>query len=488
MALTLTNLPLRPGHFTQWETEEKAAVRPVSGSVMAVPFTDNWGPANVAVALDSYDDYVDVYGSDLTAGERAVRDGFRGEDLDNGDISVLGAGQIIAVRMGATSGGGQLAQASLTLNNTGAAAAITLRGLYPGTRGNRLRAAVEAGATAGTNDLVILDGAVEKERYNHPVADIAELVASVNARSPYVTAEMLIDNVALAAAAAASLTGGADGATLSSSNWLAALSTLEPERFTILAPYDLTDDSTQASLVAWAQGRNEVGKRVALLLGGTDDEAPAAAVAAAQAINDGNIMRLGSFVYKDDVYGDTSPSALVPRIAGIVAQRGDRAGLSFARLAGGVLLEGPNDAAVDAMIRGGVMTLGSDYRPDAPAHIAKGLTTFSDQSDSNVYRVYRQPKYVRTMHLLEHDFTEALQDDNLGRVTLDADGRELGRIITELADLMREREGRGAFLPGWTIQRDPEFPTSETDEVVALRYGVQFAPPLEQILSTLVIR
>ncbi len=484
MALTPTNLPLRPGHFTQWETEEQTRVRPATGSVVALPIVDDWGPANVAVRLDSYDDYVEVYGRSLTAGERAARDCFRGEDLPDS----LGAGRIIAIRMGATSGGGALAHATVELDNTATNAAITVDARYPGTRGNLLRVAVEAGATAGTKDFVVYDGAVEKERYNHPEADIAELVEAVNESSPYLTLTMLVDNVALATVAAQPLVGGANGETLSSSNWLAALSTLESERFSFLAPYELTDDSTQASIVEWTQLRNAAGKRVMTGLGGTDDEAATAAVIAAQAINDGDLIRLGSFVYQDDVYGESSPAQMVPRLAGIAAQRGDRGGMSFARLAGGVLLSGPNDADVDRTILGGVMTLSADSREDAPVHFVKGLTTFSDQSDKNRYRVYRNPKYVRTMHLLEHDFTEALQTDNLGRVTLDAEGKEAGKIITELADLMREREARGAFLPGWTVERDPEFPSSPTDEILPLRYGVQFQPTLEAVLSTLVIR
>lgn len=174
--------------------------------------------------------------------------------------------------------------ASRTLLDAGAAVSLTVTaGQYgvpdPGAWGNSLTAQVIAGAAAGEFVIVVARGGVEVER-SPSSADTAAAIAWARSNSRYVVLTQGASTNDPAVAAAAALSGGADGAALTDANWQTALDAIPRD----LGPGQVaapgrTTAAGQLQLLAHAQGRNRFA-----LLDAPDTASDTTLVAAAQAL------------------------------------------------------------------------------------------------------------------------------------------------------------------------------------------------------------
>jgi hypothetical protein len=466
-------------------------VPPSVGSVVAVPFTHDWGPLEQAVRLNSFADFTAIFGNSLDQpGYRAVRQAFRGE----GVRGRRGAGQVLAYRMGAAAA----AKATVTLSNTTPASALKVDAVYEGTRGNDLRVTIQTDPVDATKrDFIVLDGLTEVERivYDPAVATpLAVLRDAVNAVSDWVRLTVLIDTVPLTPVVSTPLAGGANGATLVALDWTEMTTALEPERFGYFAPFDLTDASILASLKTWAVNLNNKGKRFFVVVGGALNELVATANARSLTFNDPDFINVGVGSVRDDEMLDASGVAIVlstsqfvPRLAGILAALGEARSLTGARVQGVTLLNGATEAGIELAFDNGTVVLSRDSDPDAPVHIEKGVTTFTLQTDKNrPYRIFRNPKFVRTMHDLQMEITEWVQSNVIGQLPVNSKSRSA--VIAEMSSRMRLREEGAAIQPGWTVTVSADPPPSDDDEFIALDYFLAFGRSAEQVLSTIVVR
>lgn len=476
------NRPRRPGTYVNFSAQQPVVVPPSQGSIVAVPLVHSWGPADTPVLLRSYDEFRAQFGDYDTAGRTAVQQAFRGEGLPGAG----GAGGVLAYRMTAAAG----AKATRALANTATTpvTGVTLTGRYEGTKGNDLRVTVQDNAVdAARDDLVILDGTVEVERYTYPQADLAALVATINASSRWVTATLGTDGTALAAVTAVALTGGANGDTLTATEWTNAMTVLETERFGVLAPYNLTDGAVLTSLVTWAKNQNARGRRFTTVVGGAAGEGVAAAIARSQSINDPNFINVGVGTLNDEALGALSTAQVAPRIAGILAARGEGSSITFARLAGIESITGGAGAAdIDRAYDAGVVVFSRDTYTAAPIRVEKALTTFTTATDAaRPLEVFGNPKFVRTMQGIENDATEIGERPGIiGVLPVNDKTRNLMR--GEISALLQAREGRGVIQPGWSVDIDTDPPASDDDEFVALRLAVRFSRSTEQIYLSIV--
>lgn len=484
-----SNLPKRPGAYVNFtgERAEPTLVNPAG--VVAIPTTHSWGPSEPTI-VTSWADFLAQFtsgGTDsFTDAYIAVKQAFTGEDYQGHG----GAEQVIVKRMVPSDAD----EATIELDNTSAATAVTLTAKYAGEYGNRLKVSVFQNAADSTkNDLVIYDNVntVELERYTHTKASIADLVASINLSSDWVTAEVNAGTTALAAVTLSAFSGGSNG-TLTGTDYTAALSALEPYRFSLLVPANLTDATIRASIVAWAANLNKKGKRFLTLFGGGSSDTISTAVTRAQAINtagedDPNFLTLGVGTYSDSEFGTLTTAQLAPRVAGILADRGERQNITFARLTGLDNAAGaPTESQILTAIANGIVVIARDSNTVSPLRIEKGVTTFVDQdNEDRPYSIYSSPKYLRTMHLLEMEITEWAEGNVIGRLAITRDTRDY--VLTQMQGRLQTREDAGIVQPGWSVEIDSSPAPTATDEFVALSYSLTFGRSLEQILNTIVV-
>jgi hypothetical protein len=481
--------PVRPGAYFDWEAQPTTTIQPNIGSVVALPIVHDWGPSEQIVSCTSLGDFQAKFGpSTDTPGYAAAQQCFRGEGVNGRG----GAGGILAYRMS----GSTAAKGTVLLKNTAAATAITLTALYEGSYSTEnLGVRVRVGTAPSTTDVVITLLGTIIEVHTAATADTNAMVAQINSTSNWVSAAVGATGTALDTSnpnTVLPFVGGDDGATLLPADWTNMLAALSAARFSLFAPFDLTDPSILTSVQVWVQQLNSVGKRFMAVVGGAPADTATTATARSTSMsglpgNGGgeNIVNVGVGTLVDDELGTLSTSQLAPRIAGILAARGESMSLTFARMAGctaGVL---PSDSDVTLCFNAGVVVFGMDSNPDAPIRVEKGLTTYVGGNASKPYLIYRNPKFVRTMHGIELDITDWATATAIGLLQVNDQTRAL--VVGYGHQVMDQRAGLGVIQNGFTVGVDPVPPPSDDDEFVAVVYGIAFGRSVEQIFNTVYI-
>lgn len=485
--------PKLAGAYFNFKPTPQSPIASRAGSAVAIPFVNDWGPAEQAVRAGSFEEYQALFGSsDDTPAYLAVRQAFLGENV----AGRIGAGEVLCFRLL----GADAAKSTRALTNTdaGTPVALTLAGRYFGSRGNDLTVSVGVAAEdAAKHALALyLDGALV-ERYVYTPTDITALATEIRAQSDWVDyTGTPLTGFALTAVGPVALTGGVDGATILAGDWTAAMTALEIEPFAALAAYDLTDAAIVASLKAWAVGTtaapglNLSGKRFFLVIGGLAAETITTAATRSATNADPNIVNVGVGTLTDLVNGpartaiDLSTAQLTARIAGILASRGEHQSLTNARLGDTRILIGATVAEQKTAFDEGVVVLARDSHATAPVHVRVGLTTWTatDATTEKPYRTYRQPKYVKTMHNMEEELTQYIEEEVLGLRPINEATRT--SIIGHVKSKLSQRESLGAVQTGWTVGIDNDPPAASEDEFIAIAINLEFGRALEQVFFT----
>jgi hypothetical protein len=477
--------PELPGVYTDFVATPQTVVLPSTEDIVLVPFTSDWGPFKAVEECASFQDYLTKYGTTKSDSYRAVYGAFQGEGIPG----FPGAGIVLAYRFGTSAA----AKATKTLQNSTPADAITVTALYEGTRANNFKVEVRTNALDVTlKDFVVYEGTAILETFTFTPDDLADLASTVNASSRYVQISVLLDGTALAntAIGGVAMTGGNNGDTsVTSGDWAAVLTAVQPFRFSVLAPANLTDGSVQTAVGAWADNVNTKGKRVMAVLGGAAGENIATANTRSKGLNSPYVINLGQGTLIDEDGTLLSTAQLAPRIAGILAHRGERQSLTFARLAGLDFAPNVNQPTEDDQLLGmanGTVTIGKDSHPLAPLRLVKGVTTFTTKSDANrPYRIYSNPKFIRTMGGFETELNEFGEQEVIGQLPINKHTRDF--VIGRARQLLQKREDAGVIQPGWTVDIDQNPPPQSTDEFVALAYQWTFGRSTEQLFNTVVV-
>lgn len=490
MAFSKSNRPTRPGSYTRWVAQVQKTILSVQNETVYIPFTHNWGPLDVPVQLGSYQDFLSVYGDVNGPGKTALQQAFNGE---GGVDDHWGAGTVIAHRFA----GSAAAKATRTLNNTTPAVAITLSGRYFGTRGNTLRASVQVNAQDATKkDLIIKDGNIVLETFTELATATQAFVDDINLLSDWATAAVGVTGVALADVTDAAFAGGNDGSTLIAGDWTEVLAIAAAERFAVFSPFDLTDSTILASIKAWAHDLNaplnvqQKNKRFQVVVGGGASDTVTLGITRSATLDSPYFINLAAGTYTDEILGVLSTSQLAPRLAGILANRGDHESLSFARLPGLVFnTNPPSDTDIGKALAAGVMVIGRDSHADAPLRFDGERTTQITNPSDQPLSIYKSPKLVFTMGNFETQINEFMAFNVVGKLPVTAkDTREfvLGEARRIVGDFVR----RGAIsaVPAPTVEIDLDPPPQPTDEFIALVYGWVFGRSTEQVYHSVVVQ
>lgn len=497
-----TSRPARPGAYFNFEAQTPPPALVNTVGIVALAFTHNWGPANQLIECNSFSDFLKYFGDGgasanppvFTDGYKALLQAFQGEGLPGRG----GAGQVKAYRMVGTSG----AASAVTLQNTAPAAAITLTARYPGTYGNNITVSVVPNARnpATQMDLNVYVQGFLTETWTFANADITGLAAQINnptTGSKWVVASGVTSGTALAAVATpVPLTAGDDGATLTGTDYTNMMSVVGTARFGSFAVADIagtatwtdsTGSSVLTSILQWQAVQNQNGKRFFTIIGGSAADTATSAEARSALANDFNVINIGIGSFTDAVLGALDTSQLAPRLAGIIAARTERQGLSFARLAGLSMVTGANDADILASLSAGFMTISRDSNALSPLRFEKGLTTFTSQNDAaHPLWAYTNPKFVLTMQALENDLTEWAESNVVGQLPVDDNSVQF--VLGNLKAALKQREADQVVQPGWTAVRNPQPAPTPQDEFISVLYGISFIRDMEQVLNTVVVQ
>jgi hypothetical protein len=484
------NRPKLPGAYFNFEAKEVPVLPASPGATVALVTEHDWGPFQEPVRSNSFAEWQAVFGaSDDTPAYRAARQIFEGEGLSGRG----GAGELLTYRTGT----GSAAPASRALSN-GTTTALTVQARYNGTRGDDLRITVRDAATAGNDELLVYDGTTLLETFEYLQTDIDDLGAQITADSDWIEVDGAITSgTALAAITSQALSGGNDGGPLTGTEYTAAFSALEVEPFGVFVAADLDDASggaaIQASIQAWADEQAAAGHAFIAVVGGQAGETAATAIARSATLASPNVVNVGIGTVRDldlasggESY-DLGGGALAPRVAGILAARGEYASITMARLAGVELIAGPDTSDLEDAFDGGVVAFGRDSHTTAPVHVKTGLSTWTADAATvdKPYLIYRQPKFVRTMHGISTDLTRWAEENIIGIRPINEATKTA--LIGEVKTRLLERERLGAIQPGWTVSIDNDPPPTAEDEFIALVIGVKFARPLEQVYFTVAV-
>jgi hypothetical protein len=488
MSFSKANRPKLPGAYINFENLEVTTIPAQPGAVVGLTFTHDWGPANQAVRVASFGEFQAVYGrADNTHGYRAARGAFQGEGLQGRG----GAGEVVAYRMC----GSAAAKATKTINKVGGGAGITLTARYEGTRGNDLVATVTDDST-GIDLLTIYDGTTELERFYYAETTPTVLAAEINETSDWITASGAADGFALDQATDGALTGGNNGTTLVAGDYTTALDDLSVFEFGVYADANLTDNTIQSSnLVTWLETLDEAGKGRMAVVGGPIGETLGQAIARSAPISSPFVVSLGVGTVEDETLGPSqtalqvSTAQLAPRVAGILAARGEYQSITAARIVGAEIISGASTDEQDDAFDAGVVVLARDSHSVAPVNLRFGLSSWtSDDAEGDgtkPYLIYRQPKYVMTMQGMTRDLLRFAVEEIIGLRPINDDTRQA--VLAEVKRGLAERENLGVIQPGWTCGIDQDPPPTDEDEFIGVAIGLKFGRSLEQLYFTITV-
>lgn len=485
-----TNRPKRPGAYFNFNSVAQETILPNTSGTLGLVITHDWGPFETPVPCRSLAEFQQVFGpSTDTPGYKAAYQAFKGEGL----IGRGGAGTIIFWRMGTSEA------KSTVVHNVSPAdtvPSLTLTARYFGSYGSSLTSTIEDNAAdpSGSRDLVLKLNGVEVERFTYPKTDINAAAALVNEHSEWATAVANATGTEIVKSTKA-FSGGLDGnASVAAADFAIALDGMETQRFSVFAVAGLqeqvwtspaTATSLTATLFTWASNLNTKGKRFVTVVGGALDETITTAVTRSATMNHPDFVNIGKGGVEDDTLGTLSTSQLAPRIAGILCALGEERSLTFARLQGVTPRNFATEANILTGFDGGVVVLARDTHPDAPVRVEKGLSTYVGGDSNRPYSIYRNPKYVRTMHGIETEITEWAERNVIGQLQVSDTTTQY--VVGHAKSVIKGREDRGVLQPGSTIGVDSDPPPQDTDEFIALAYGVRFGRSVEQVFNTVTV-
>lgn len=486
MAFTASNPPKLSGDYTRFAAVRTTTLPPSTGATVAVIFTNDDGPLKTPVLVQSFAEYLDTFGRPLDPlnppeGYIAAYNTFKGGGIDD-----PGAGAMLCLRWAGTGA----TKATKTLAAGATPSALVLTYDHEGTRGNNHRVAVVANATnpATQVDVIFYDGADKIAEYKgYGSADIVALQDLINRSDVPYTASGATNGTVLDALASSAFTGGANGAAMTSGDWVgtgSATEMLEAQRFGYFVPANLTDIPIRQSLEGWVRNLNakERSKRFSMVVGGALNENFATASTRSTGAADENIVNWGVGSYRDTDLGLVlSTAQLAPRLAGMMSARGGRASISFAYMDDLEIVAGPSESDILAAMTQGVVVVGLGA---GGVRFERGLTTYTADTSAKPFSIYSRIKFVATMQNFERDGKEENENGKvLGALTVNDDVREfiIGKEQQRLNGYILRKE----VLPGAKVFLSSDPVPTDLDEFIAVDWTGTFQRGLEQIRRTI---
>lgn len=457
-----TSPATRPGAYFNLIAQAISLVDEGFRGRVAIVGRADWGPVDEFQLLTSEEDAGAVFGSGLSL-SKLVKQALRG-----------GASEVVALRIaGSTS-----AEATATLEDGSAAAALTLDAKYPGVRANSFTVTIAANPVSGS-DLLLYENGVLIEAHTIESGENQDWVTKINEESGFLTAAVAgAENRVVANVVDEAFTTGDSGGTVVAGDYTAAQDLAEQEDFDAIVFDDDVVTANQDAAVAWAQDRRAGGHYFILVTGSAAADDLTDAQTRAAAIDDeGVVYVFPGFTDNDGVFYSGQEAAA--RVAGLIAARGVSQSITFARLDDVATVETRlSNEEVRSGLVSGVTLITHDGEV---ARVEKGintLTTFTEAKPQSFSKIRTVVTLDEIRGGLERGFKEMI-----GTVTNDADGQAsiIGAGQAFLDTLVQAR----AIKPGAVLELDPLTP-SEGDRMF-VKVGLTPLDSIEIVFTNIYI-
>lgn len=458
----VNNPATRPGAYFNLITQAIALIGEGQAGIVGVVGRSDWGPLDTFVELTSEAAIVSTFGTGLSMAKLA-RQAIRG-----------GAASVKAIRIA----GSSVASATVVLDDSVPADALTITAKYPGARANNFKITIQANPVAG-KDLLVLEGTTLLETYTTPLGQNDEFVAAILDQSDYITAvvtgasDRVVVNIANAPMA-----GGDSGTAVVAGDYTTVQAIALQEDFDVFVQDDEADDAIQDAFVAWAADARVEGNRFVSVLGSDTGDGLAGALGRADTIDDEGIVYVfPGFTDADGVVYNGQEAAA--RVAGLIAGAGVTKSITFNKIADGsdvgVRL---THTEISSGIAGGLLVLVFDGEQVRVEKAVNTLTTLTVDKPLSFSRI----RTIMTLDAVQDGLNTGLID-LVGQVNNDDDGRAtiLGAAQAFLDILIQSR----ALKPGAFVELDPEH--EQLLDNVFLRVAVQPLDSIEKIFVTVYV-
>ena len=435
-----------PGVYINTGSKESVTANIGTRGTVALAMNLSWGPSGTVQIINAGDDLTPFIGYDVTAEEALfLREMFKGSDTTGAPTKVL------LYRLAGTSG----AKATVTVGED--ASTLTATALYDGTRGNDISIAVTADPDdEGAYDVAtIVSGYVVDTQH---VSAVADLVAN-----EWVT----FTGTALVASTGASLTGGVDP-TVSSTDYAAFLTAIEPYTFDILN-YDGSDSTVRAAYIQFITRINEaIGKKCQLVLSGSVGVA-----------NTKYVIAVGNGVKLAD--GTALTAALATYwVSGVEAGANYNQSLTYAQYPDAVEANPKlSNADVETYVQGGLITFIDDFGAVKICTDINTKTTVTVKEGAE----FKKNRVMRVLMQFCNDTYEYFTKYYIGKVDNNDNGRALLRkhIIGYLNE-MQSNNGIKNF-----VADDVEVLPGNAVDAVVVNVAIQPVDSVEKIYATVTV-
>ena len=456
-----TNPPADPGFYVNFEALATATVNGGETGVVLMPLHDAvWGPAgrNEFYSLAEYDR---VYSSADVGARRAVAGAFTGTGYRSGAERVI----VFRLDEGGTA-------AALTEDG------LTFTGLYPGAYINDWTISVMSDPVSTTEHMVTLTDADNRVRwsmeYTCPAVDLADAISAEPNNWFTVAGDYGGNDITPTVFA-----GGVNPVLASNLESVIETEILNND-FNVVATYDDGTSGVVLAITENAKKLNLEGKRFMAVVGGEEDEGIDDAVAAAVALGNENIVRVG---YTDLMTEDgvVSTAEFAPQLAGIVAANGPFRSITANHISGMRVSTKATKADLRKARNAGVVMLVEDQ---IGARLYQDMTTYSSETIYKPRKEFGVIKAVMVHHQIETDLTRAAESGWIGGANVNTANYRRA-VLDGITGYLARVEAAAMILPGWEVGLDDEY--DNTGDSIHIKYGIKTSRVVERILNTIVL-
>lgn len=436
---------IRPGVYINFKSGAARAAAQGERGTVALPKALSWGPVGKVVAVSAGEDTTPSTGYAITEpGALFLREMFKGTNATGGPNTVL------LYRLDAQGA----APASAEVEGAG----LTVTALYPGVRGNDI--AVTIAADVDEPGSFTVSTLVDTQ-----VVDTQQVKAAADLKpNSWVT---FSGAGPLAASAGVPLTGGADG-TAPSASYAAALETLEPYSFDVLA-YDGTDSTVQAAMISFVRRlADQEGKYAQLVTSG------------AQAADSRYVINTNSGVVLADGT-QLAPNQVVWWLAGAEAGAQYYQSLTYAAYPGAVdVAVRQTNSQIEAGIKAGDIVLTQEFGQVRIETDINTLTTYTQ----DIGDVYHKNTTMRVCSSLANDLYREFSLNYLGKVKNDEAGR--GLFQAAILGYLKTMYERGA-LSERPVSGDVTVERGDSPDSIIITVAIKIGDAVEKIYLTITV-
>lgn len=469
-AWSSTDLPVRPGFYMNFIAAALAAIATGPRGVVAIPVKANWGPKETVVEVTSEAELIEKFNTD-TGSYTAYT---------CGRLALLGQPKkLLLYRMVDASA----AKASITLQDGAAANVLTLTTRYETARSFNVTSRDDPTDTVNKKQILLYEGTTLLRTFTFvkgaTIVDNAVAAINGDTLNKWIDAsKVAAGNGTLADVSNQALTGGNGGAaSIVNQDYIDAMTAFEAQVFNNFALDGASAADLQTSVKAWVQRLRNEGKKIVAFLGGStaDDANIATANTRSQGFNYEGIVNVGVSGVLD---GTTYSSAQVAcYIAGLMGGQALKESLTYAKTVFDDVSPRLTHSQVESAINAGTLVLVHDGEK---VIVEKGINTLTSLgADQGVG--WKKIKLIRIMDAIAMDTAKAAQDNYIGKVLNNDDGRVavLNAIKNYFQTLVPD-----LLAPDFTVEVDTDKQATALPDQFFWKYSAKLIDSMEQIFGT----